>query len=226
MEVASSDANVCIPQTSSPIMMLVTHTGLRGVLKVAHLLCPCSDLHVPVPCRGPAYHSPKQRVKQQLLCLAQNKARKICVCSTKTLLLSRLLSSGSWNGTQTRSSRFNSACGLSMISADCPAALPLLQEPVARLLQAICRPCVHLSMDQIPASWMWWSCCPGRSHIFAIFYCSKMHLLYQAVRRRWSCNVPLSPVPLCALPTLGESQLFPVLLWMMGTQSLLHLQRG
>lgn len=59
-----------------------------------------------------------------------------------------------------------------------------------------------------------------------IFYCLNMHLLYQVVWRSSSCNAPLSPVPLCALLTLGESQLFPVLLCTMGAQALLGVQRG
>lgn len=155
------------------------------------------------------------------MCLAQNKARKSCVCSSKTLLPSRFLFSGSWNGTQTGSSRFNSACGLSVISVACPVAFPLLQEPAARLPQAICHPCAHLGTDQVPASWMWRSCRPGRSCVLAGFYCLNIHLLYQVVWGRSGCNVPL-----CALPVLGESQLFPALLWMMGARSLLALQRG
>lgn len=39
------------------------------VLEDAHLLCLCSYLRVPVPSRGPTYHLPKQRVKEQM-CLA------------------------------------------------------------------------------------------------------------------------------------------------------------
>lgn len=37
MEMASSAASVCIPQASSPIMVLMTRTGSRGMLKDAQL---------------------------------------------------------------------------------------------------------------------------------------------------------------------------------------------
>lgn len=65
----------------------MTHTGLRGALKDAHLLCPCGDLRVLVPCRPPAYRSPKQRVKEQLLCLAQKEVKAVFVAPKFCCLL-------------------------------------------------------------------------------------------------------------------------------------------
>jgi len=70
VEMASSDASVCVPQTSSRIVVLAARAGLRGALKGAHLPCPGSDLRPPVPRRGAACCSSKQRVKDQPLCLA------------------------------------------------------------------------------------------------------------------------------------------------------------
>lgn len=210
VEMASPDANVCIPQTSSLITVLMTHTGLRGALKDAHLLCPCGDLRVLVPCRAPAYRSPKQRVKEQLLCLAQKEVKAVFVAPKFCCLL----------------------LGWSSLAAGMAHKPDQdLIQPVAWAwsLQLVLQPFpgrqwhIHHRSSASPAGWRWWSCCLARSHILAVFHCLSAHSLSRVLWRRSSSNVPLSPAPPCALPTPGESQLLPVLLRMRGARFLLGL---